>query len=202
MKWCRVTSFLFCLSLESGLIVMTIIDFGLLMFIAMIPLLQLESFIAAIDSFGVENFKDIVIFVISSVAVLFAAIRCCVGSCVLCRKDVTNIIRLYFYVSFIADVLFILATALRIGFSNMESPETLMFGTTAGAGTIYYLYCLVAMYSYWERVQAGEADSSGAGKEGESVDKLRNIARKIVEDVGLSVIPEISERGEVSVHVG
>ena len=200
MKSCLLTSCMNCCSLEAGLVAIVLLDFILCIVIAIILLLNLDSFVVAIKNFEYEDLKEITIFCVFIFALFFAILRFVFGVCLLYYKEKCLTFKLYFYLVLAADVLSILSIVLQLSFGSTKSVDFIIFASILGATVLYYFYCILILYSYWESIQlVPDPDPSSPSKES-ALSKLQGKVKKIVEDVGLSVIPELSERNEVSSH--
>ncbi len=189
MRACKFTG---CCSQEMGLLIMVMMDLVLLVAIVFVLMSQLGGFIDAVQDFDYEGLRDLVLFSITGLAICFALLKCGIGACALCRKAGTLPVKQYFCTTVAADIMFLLALALRLVFQSIDKTSLILFAVLEGVAGVYDIYCVLLLYSYLEDMRTAETARS---------DRMQNIAKKIVEDVGLSVIPEISAHNEISSRI-
>ena len=115
------------------------------------------------------------------------------GIVVLCKKD--KYIKVYLWLIVITGFMRIVLAIREL--KNVVINEHIWFGICTGIIIAYYPYSLMLIYSHWQNVK-DQIDITIAI---EYVKEIDGKAKKIVEDVGLSVIPETAETDEISISL-
>ena len=196
MKRCRLTSFLYCYSLDdTALNAIMFIDLIFFFVVFVVAALYIKAFTSMLKQGSIsdeEVRKAVFLLSAYAAAVVFGIFRLTIGICLGCSKSKVSVMKWYFGIAAAADILYVLAILLKLFLEKVTAKSAFIFFiSVALISVLYFPHRILALYSYWERLECPDIAI---------LESLQSKVKKIVHDMRLSVIPETQEADNISLH--
>ena len=195
MEWCRIKAFLYYFSLETGVNIIVLTDVVLLLVVTLILFTEFDTMEPMFKSFEYKDIK-LLLLLIANIITILSAITKLIAGIILYKNHKSIVwIQRYFYTSCVSYLLSSFSLILKLTVAETNRTNYIFFGIILGVLSTYSPHSLMVIYSYFTQIERELT------RDNEKIEKLQQKAKRITENLGLSVIPEISMNHEISLHL-
>lgn len=195
MAYCRLETYMYCLSLDKGLNIIVVVDYILCIIFIFFSVLPLPWAFNEILSRDYQQLSVLILFFFCIFVALNLVIKCGIGTFALCKRHSQQLLKFHFFFSFGSNLLSIISliAGLVVGYSSTTT--IVIFSLITIVSAVYYTHSTLVIYSIWVRNLMEEQKIEITTMKKQQMERKVDL---IMNDVKLSVIPEISIKDEAS----